>query len=118
MFVFVSCSITLATFLSQHSSTGSDPSLALHIVVTGSKNPPLVCAISGPSNVSGTAIHIWGAYDPVVTNQKFLLNSNGALVSVYNGQCLGASDVDPATGKPAYGASIQIFSCNASDPGL
>ena len=95
---------------------GGGGDLRNHIVSDGTAAPALVFDISGPSNVSGTPLHIWGSYSPPVANQEFATAAGGAIVSLYNGMCLGASDVDPTSGAPSFGATVGIYACNASDP--
>jgi xylan 1,4-beta-xylosidase len=88
--------------------------LASHIVVRGTTNPTLVFDISGPSNATGTAVHIWGSYDPVHPNQMWALQpssttTTGSLVSLWDGMCIGAQG-------PYIGAPVGIYPCNATDP--
>jgi beta-D-xylosidase 4 len=77
-----------------------------HIVSRAS--PALVIDISGPSNASGTSLHMWGAYTPPVNNQLWQL-VDGNIKSIYNSMCWSADD-----GLFA-GASIVLRPCNASD---
>ena len=96
-------------------ASGGD--LRNHIVSDGSAGPALVFDITGPSNASGTPLHMWGSYSPPVANQQWsAAAADGAIVSLYNNMCLGASDVDPASGAPTFGATVGIYACNASDP--
>lgn len=104
-------------------------SLFSHFLVNGTDatSPTLVWDISGPSNNTGTNIHVWGSYDPAVNNQKWTLTpvatsiasaglaslevAAGAvqIVSNYNSMCIASTG-------PFIGASIVIVDCNATDP--
>jgi beta-glucosidase-like glycosyl hydrolase len=90
-------------------SGGGNPALALHIAVHASEaSAPLVWDISGPSNATGTLVHVWGSYTPIHPNQQWTVSA-GAIVSAYNGMCLAAT-------LAGIGAPLVIAPCNASDP--
>ena len=80
-----------------------------HIVSRAS--PALVIDISGPSNTSGTSLHMWGHYTPPVNNQLWKLvpiNEFYQVMSIYNGMCWAANGL-------FAGASILLRECNKTD---
>lgn len=95
----------------------SNPSLVMHMIVHGTENdnPPLVWDIAGPSNSSGTSIHVWGSYTPIHTNQQWIFvpvpsTSYIQLQSVYDiNNCVGVES------PGGIGASVNIYPCNATD---
>lgn len=91
----------------------SNPNLLNHLIIRGQEgdNPPYVWDISGPSNNTGTQVHVWGAYSkPVHTNQLWSIDSTTNLIrSLYNGMCLGV------VGAIA-GADLLLTQCDASNP--
>ena len=94
------------------------PQLVYHFVVstTESGNPPLVWDIAGPSNASGTNIHIWGSYTPIHSNQQWTFlpipsSSAVQIQSVYNtNNCVGVQS------PGGIGSPVNIYPCNSSDP--
>lgn len=69
---------------------GSPGPLANHIV--SRSDPSLVFDIDGPSNATGTDIHVWGSYTPPVLNQQWQFDSSsGRIVSMYNKMCVAVA---------------------------
>ena len=92
---------------------GAGGALPFHIKTAA---PNLVLDISGPSNASGTLLHVWGSYSPPVTNQEFDFSaSDGLIRSRYNGMCVAPTPSGAPGLAPTFGSSIAIFACNASD---
>ena len=83
---------------------------AAHIIANGTEgsNPPLVFDIAGPSNASGTPIHIWGSYSPVHPSQTWSVSAS-AVTSLYNDMCLAVTEL-------SVSAPLVIERCNASAP--
>lgn len=87
------------------------PSTSPQTVFSQTLGSSLVWDISGPSKNTGTPVHLWGPYHPVVPNQQWVLSGNGEIVSNYApDMCLRA-----ATGAN-LGEPLGIYPCNASDP--
>jgi hypothetical protein len=83
-----------------------------HIIVHGTEqsNPPIVWDIAGPSNETGTLIHVWGSYSSYYPSQQWLFK-NQQITSVYNNMCVG---VDKING-PSIGSLVGIYPCNSTD---
>lgn len=93
-------------------STSAGP-LQFHFTVNGTQtnNPPLVWDISGPSNNTGTPIHVWGSYPQFYPSQQWTFSAN-QIISIYNSMCVGVD----VTNGPNIGSAIGIYPCNSSDP--
>lgn len=117
------CNATSLQYRQKYDYSAAPGPLQQRLVVHGteSSGSPLVFDIAGPSNNTGAALHVWGAYKGAYPSQTWTLqpvpgqSDTFQIISAYNGKCIGIPP-GPAGLPAAYaGASMGMYPCTATD---
>ena len=93
----------------QRFAIGAFPSSTAQPIFSQALSSSLVLDVSGPSKATGTAVHVWGQYHPLVPNQQWVASAGGIASAYAAGMCLAAKG-------PSLAELLGIYPCNATDP--